>query len=462
MHYHTRLAIANPVFCWEVMLTPYFQTMITAVSAVILQPVRSFPRNVRFYLLAGALVGFVYDGGVYSVLFNLYLLRLNYGPQLIGQINSAGMIAFAISALPAGALGQRFGSRRMIILGALVMLAGSLLLPVAEAFAGSGRLTCIYMAYLLLNMGMAPFFVNGAPFLVEAAEKSDRNNIFALQSATLGIAAFVGSLSAGLLPKFFAWLLNSTLSASTPYRYTLLIAAVALWPCLWAVRQTKQPIAPAHSPSSKPILPPPQPERRRIAFTLVQLVIILTIIRLLIVASTAVRATFFNIYLDAGLHISTAQIGNLMAVGRLTAVAAALCTPLLAKRFGNAPVAVVACICAALMLLLPAFSTHPWVAALGYIGETAFTSIRWPAFVVYLMAVTPAKWRGTISGAGEMAAGLSFALVGLIGGWLIERRGYSSVFWLGTGMTLAGALLFMLFLRTQQTITAKTIPTELL
>ena len=57
---------------------------------------------ILFYLIGTALVGFALDGGIYAVLLNLYLVRLGYGPELIGMINSAGQLAFALFSLPLG------------------------------------------------------------------------------------------------------------------------------------------------------------------------------------------------------------------------------------------------------------------------------------------------------------------------------------------------------------------------
>ena len=67
-----------------------------------------FNRDVRLYLVTAGLVGFCWIG-IYLVLFNLYLLRLGYGPEFIGTVNAAGSLAYAVFSLPAGALGGRWG-----------------------------------------------------------------------------------------------------------------------------------------------------------------------------------------------------------------------------------------------------------------------------------------------------------------------------------------------------------------
>lgn len=89
-------------------------------------------RQVRSYLCAEGLSGFTVDGGIYAVLFNLYLLRLGYGPTLIGAVNAAGLLAFGLWSLPAGLLGRRWDSQRMLIAGLVMMAAGCSALSLAE------------------------------------------------------------------------------------------------------------------------------------------------------------------------------------------------------------------------------------------------------------------------------------------------------------------------------------------
>ena len=48
--------------------------------AAYVQALRGSHRNVRLLLTNSALLGFAIDGGIYSVLLNLYILRLNFSP----------------------------------------------------------------------------------------------------------------------------------------------------------------------------------------------------------------------------------------------------------------------------------------------------------------------------------------------------------------------------------------------
>ncbi len=82
-----------------------------------LAALRGLHRNVRLYFVATALLGFSIDGGIYSVVFNLYLVRLGYGPEFIGVVNSVGLLVFALSSLPAGALGAGWAIGRWLLRG---------------------------------------------------------------------------------------------------------------------------------------------------------------------------------------------------------------------------------------------------------------------------------------------------------------------------------------------------------
>ena len=77
----------------------------------------------------------------------------------------------------------------------------------------------------------------------------------------------------------------------------------------------------------------------------------------------------------------------------------------------------------------------------------AFTSLRYPAFYVYMMERTPDRLRALMTGANEMAAGLSFALIALVGGYVIVNYGYAAAFLAAGAMSLAGTLIFYGYVR---------------
>src|SRR5688500_8035495 len=96
-----------------------------------IRTLRDLNRNVLLYLAATAGLGLAFDGGVFSVLFNLYLLRLGFGPEFIGQVAGAGLLSFSLTSLPAGSIGERWGYRHVMVAGLVMIVAGGILLPLS-------------------------------------------------------------------------------------------------------------------------------------------------------------------------------------------------------------------------------------------------------------------------------------------------------------------------------------------
>ena len=103
--------------------------MLTAYS----QSLRGSHRNVLLLFAVSALLSFSADGGINTVLFNLYILRLGFGPDTVGLINGVATVFWAAGSLLAGWLGTVWGVRRTAFSGLWFALIGACLLP----FAGS-------------------------------------------------------------------------------------------------------------------------------------------------------------------------------------------------------------------------------------------------------------------------------------------------------------------------------------
>lgn len=416
-----------------------------------LSTIRTFNRNILLYLTATAILGFALDGGVYSVIFNLYLLRLGFGPEFIGQINSAGLTTFALASLPAGALAGRFPARWLMTIGLALMIFGSLALPLAESFVPLNPAPLLLGAFVVVYFGMALYFVPAVPFIFDVTKPHERSPAFSAQTALLALSAFIGSLIGGFLPTVFANAMGIDLNAASPYRYTLIVASVVMLPALIAIWCTRVDTSATETESRQE--PPPialpveatTPLQRRwrgIQASAITLVFLLSVVRFFQVASIGAAGTFFNVYMDTELGVPTATIGVVAAIARLVGVPVALLTPLLVMRWGARSTVAFAGIASVISLLPLAFAPMWAVAGMGYIGIIAFASMRYPAFLAYSTEKVPAKWRGTLSGAGETAGGLSFAAMALVGGYVIATQGFSSLFLISAGFTLFGTFLF--------------------
>jgi MFS family permease len=401
-----------------------------------LHAISLFSRNVKLYLVTSALLGFSLFGGIYTVLLNLYLLRLNYGPEIIGLVNAGGLLGLALFCIPAGILGGRWGSQRAMVVGLVASVTGWGLLPLAEFVAVTARPGWLLGMNLLANCGLALYLVNANPFLMAATTEIERNHVYSAQAAVWPLAGFMGSLVGGLLPGLFAARLALSLDHPAPYRYSLLTAAVLLIPGIIALRATQQTVTPALAETGG--------EKQAVPLGIIGTLAVIVFFQ---VAGEGIGRTFFNVYLDSSLGIATSQIGMLLAAGQLLAVPAALATPLLAARWGLRRIYLLASLGMALSLIPLALIPHWGAAGLAFMCLIALASVTRPAISVYQMEIVAPTQRSAMSAATTMAVGISWSSVASGGGYLITLFGYPVLFLMGTVLTMIAVLFFWLHMR---------------
>lgn len=111
-----------------------------------LQALRRFNENTRRIVISYVFVLFA-NFGIYGVVFNLYLLRLGYGSEFVGIVNSIRLLNMALLALPAGWIGRRIGTRTAMLVGLLVSLVGLVAIPASELLTGGLQAVWVAAAY---------------------------------------------------------------------------------------------------------------------------------------------------------------------------------------------------------------------------------------------------------------------------------------------------------------------------
>jgi hypothetical protein len=406
-----------------------------------LQTVRLFNRNTRVLLAVSLLIGFCYFG-IYTVIFNLYLLRLGYGPEFVGLINGVGQFTMAGWSLPAGILGRRWGTHRALKISFTHAAAMFLLVPVVEFVPATLQSAWLLVVWASLWFAIATWSVNYISYLVSVTADGERQHAFAVAQALVPLAAIAGSLTAGLLPGQLAHWLGLTLAAPAPYRYLLLVVPILYLPFLpliWSLR-------PAHLQ---------QIARRtgngsyvRAPFALLVAVAVFVLLR---VTSEGTAGIFFNIYLDSDLQAPTALIGVLASLARLVAVPAALAAPLLVARWGKywtiggGTLAIAAC-------FLPLIFLSNWIAAgVGYAGVIALAGATYVPFSIFHQEVVEAEWQSTMSGVVSTVGGAGQAGIVLAGGYLIPAIGYPSLFAMAALLTALGGVFFLSYFHRSKT-----------
>jgi len=401
---------------------------------------RTYSRDVRIILVASAISSFTMDG-VFPVVFNLYILRMGFDAEFVGMVNAVGLLLFSVAALPAGSIGTRFGARAAMIAGVSCTLISAWAVAFTDLVPVAWIPWWITIAYSLLYIGIAFYWVNCSPALINLSPKTEQQRVISVQSAMGNLLAFVGGPLAGLLPVFAVAIFGWTLDDPAPYRLPLILTgAIYLVAFLLIIRikpvPTEMPTVSGHSPGAPTM-----------AIPFFSVLIVTSIMRFMMVGAVGATNTFFNVFMDEGIGVSPAVIGVIIAVARLTAVFVALMVPYVTERFGTAQTALLAGAGTALVIIPMALFPIWQLAGFGYLGMQSMTSLRYNAQYVYLMSITPPQLRTVMTGAGEFSGGLAFAFFAWIGGFMIVRYGFSWLFISSAIVTLIGCLIFWGFVR---------------
>jgi hypothetical protein len=149
--------------------------MVSAASVT-----RGFNRSVRLWLLTWALASFGYFG-LKGVLFNLYLLRLGFGPEVIGLLVGSGQLVWAVAALPSALVGHRVGLRTALLSPFLLMGVAFGLVLLVEALPRALREPWLFGCWAMFWIGAAVITVNNMPYAMVIVDDVSRKAVFPVQ-----------------------------------------------------------------------------------------------------------------------------------------------------------------------------------------------------------------------------------------------------------------------------------------
>jgi MFS family permease len=391
--------------------------------------VRQFSRNARLFLTYSLLAGL--GTGIWTVLFNLYLLRVGFSVGFVGTFWLVNMLCHAAGALPAGLIADRFGRRRafFIATGISLVAQGSLLFTQQPAaiLALAGVAGC----------GEAFHGVTGAPFMMENSEPRERPHLFSLNACFLQVSYVGGSVAGGLLP--LAWAAVIGLDRLDP--------TAARWALVTGLPLTMLALAPLafmHERSVELV------ESFRDLVTLrnvvhAGLIARLTLLSLMVGTGFGLTVRFFNLFFEEAHDASDSQVGTVLALGALASAAAILMSPTLAQHWGKAKGILITQSLSVPWLLLMAAAPSLSAATVFFLVRGATYSIGQPLRNQLSMEFISARERGTTAGFTHTAFDAGGGVGAGMAGFLISQGGFAPVFVVAAGLILVPAVCYYLF-----------------
>jgi len=361
----------------------------------------------------------------------------------VGALTAAAYAAFALIALPAGAIVDRRAKRGLMIWCdvARMLIIGSV--PLAAAF---GALSLGQLYGVAVTAGVCTVFFDVSyqsylPVLIGTEDLMDGNGKL---GATQSFAQVVGpGLGGGLVGLFGA----ARAMAADAISYAISVAS------LLAIRAREQPPHPASR----------QKLRKEVAEGL-SFVLRDPILRK-IVACTGTANLFFTmgtaleiVFLVRVLHVRPADTGLLIAVASLGGVVGGAFSGRLSRLIGSARIIWFSMLVLGLPSLIAPLAAPGWRVALFPVGfaASAFSGVVYNvAQVSYRQAICPPRLLGRMNAAVRWVVWGTIPLGGLIGGTFGTVLGVRTTLWIGfIGAWLAGWWVFFSPLRGMRDIPA--------
>jgi hypothetical protein len=420
---HTWIAIAVTVAC-----VPWFAR--TYLSRL--------PRDVHLWLISAFLTGFcTMFGGTYGALMNLYLLKLGYGADTIGNLNGAFYVGMALLAAVSGPIIQRIGGvRNAAALGMGLVALGQVLFPLPTLLGSTPSLGWLGSTLMISSCGITLYAVNIWPFMAGRIEPEKRPYGFAGHLGLVPVGGFFGTILSG---KISSAISGSADASAEAHAITLACSGVLLLVGVLAlVMIPKRPlIASSGAPAVlRPLGPVP-----------VLIIALMVGVMVFDVSGEGIGRVFQNVYMSTGLHMTSESITVSMGYGQLVAAAAVFSTPAGIARFGLAWTFILTTLGMSLGLSVMSHIPTELAAGAGYALLIGFSQMARAAKTQYAMELVEEYYRPHISGFMQFAETSTVFLLSMGGGHLLQYRGltFPALFDSVALSTALAALWFWLF-----------------
>ena len=374
--------------------------------------IKQFSPNARLYLASAILTGAAL--GVYSLLFNFYVISLNMDVNIAGQLASVNSTTALVLAVPMGYLADVLGRKKsLIISGAAVSLAiaGMVIWPVKGI---------LFAMAALMGAAQSLSAVTMSPFLLENSGEQERTYLFSLGSGAQMTASFVGNSIGGSLP---TWLgIHRGISPTSSAAYAGALAIVAAVSTLGLIPYFFMKMR--HLEKSERALFAPFRYAAKKPAMLGKLILPILVTSF----GAGLLMPFMNIFFRVTYHQPDPVIGNLLAWGALAMGVGLLIAPVLADRMGKVPVVVITQGLSIPFLALLGFAPWFWLSGVAYYIRIALMNMSGPVYQTFVMEHTEPESRATVASLVNMANNFGRAFSPSVSGWMQVNYGFGPVY----------------------------------
>jgi MFS family permease len=392
---------------------------------------RGFEPDAKKLIYASVLAA-VGDATIWFLL-TLYLNFLEYTRPQIGTLIFIMSIFSVLPLLPAGYLGDRFGRRKLIVLGICIYSAGIWFLISADTLAE------FYIGAAIWGYGHSLYMPAFMSFLSEKVEIERCKFLFSFQMFASMLASGSAVLLYGFMPEMLSEFMGVTVQNG--YRLVFFIGlAFTLYQLVPLVLTQKttfegdnRQVKDVQNKKDIPKLP------RR---TLVLLCIPMALFGL----GAGLIVPFFQVWFQWRFDTSVEDIGILWSFTQYLWAFAYLVMPNIARKRGSVRAITTVQIAAIIALLgIPASPNFIFV-TIPYVTRMVLMNMTWPVFQSYSLSQIPEEHRSFTISSTNFSFNGTKALTPLIAGYLFEWS-LQVPFLITAGLYIVGTAAFYIFFK---------------
>lgn len=407
---------------------------------------KSWPRNIQLFFLANIL--YQMGGGMFSVLYNLYIQGLGFDVSMNGRVISIQSIATALMFIPIGLMGDKMSRKPILIAGAL--FSGMTFMGRSFVEGESGIL------FLAASSGLfASFFqVLAIPFLAANVTKENRLRLFSIHASLVLAAQVIGSLGGGV----FADILKSAgMSNVTSLQYVLLIGGIATFlgtlPLFFVRESAIHNKQPALLPKQHSLISAPNKEIhiKRSSPSDWKFISLFVFTQLLIGTGSGLVVPYLNLYFTDRFDISLSLMSILISLGQIMTIVSMMIGPSLANKVGPVKAVVIFQMLSLPFLLLTGYTYSLVIASVSFLFRQALMNAANPISSSILIDRVSEKRRGIANSLMQTAFMIGWATMGPVQSYLVTTfgsyHGYAITFTITGLLYVTASIFFYLMFR---------------
>lgn len=390
---------------------------------------RRFPPVIRRFYAAD--IWYALSRSIFSAIFNLHLMQQGFTASQLGLLQLIASLSAALFAIPVGLLADRFGRRKLYVIGSILFALPYLVLPFLSSF------TAILIANTVGSLGLLIAQVNEAPLLAAEVEPADRPALFSMMMVNFMFWNIVGTQLSGFV---VAWW-GEGLSA--PYLPALLLSGIC-----GMITGISRGFLPFRAPTND--------EKPKRSYRLSRVAVALALVSLFSGGFTTLLMGFGNVILASRYQLDEVSVATILTIANGAGWAGALVVPGLSRRLGVARLTFTVILAQALLLPVMGLIGGPGLYQGAFWLREFLGTMQMTVWGAFAMEVAPEQERATVNSFAMVGRSLGAAGAAQAFGIALSARAYPLAFVTAGALALLCAAMLFLFFRPTRSLHAQT------